>query len=142
LVLLLSSARSKGYPRAHKEIALSTDWYTKLVLTVLAACAVILTAQELRGTGGAGSREEQGRFLLQVLPMGRMMLKIDSETGKIWRANFPDPKAWQPIADEPIEAPDETTPQPGEEKAGAPEAAAPQAPEVPAASDPMAAGTP
>ena len=76
---------------------MANDWYTKLVLTVLAASAVVLAAQSLRGEGGSSAGE--GRFRLQVLPMGRMMLKIDSETGKIWRAKFPEPSPWAEIAD-------------------------------------------
>jgi hypothetical protein len=118
---------------------LSTDWYTKLVLSVLAVCAAVLATQELRGSGRAGIGEGEGRFRLQVLPMGRIMLKIDSETGTTWRANFPDPKAWRPIADEPLETLGDETPEKGEQ-GGAAEA--PAAAPPPAAPDPMAAGTP
>jgi len=97
------------YPRPYKEIALSTDWYTKLVLTVLAACAVFIAVQDFRGGGSRGG--EEGRYRLQVLPMGRMMLKIDSETGKTWKAMFPEPKVWTPIADEPVETLDDAAPE-------------------------------
>lgn len=136
MVLLITSARSGGYPRTHKETALSTDWYTKLVLTVLAACAVFLVTQELRGSKDRA--EGEGRYRLQVLPMGRIMLKIDSETGRTWRAAFPEPKVWIPIASEPVETLDDAAPEPGEDVDELEEAG----PGAPAAPDPMAAGTP
>ena len=125
---------------------MATDWYTKLVLTVLAACAALLVARDFQGASPAPGSEE-GRFRLQVIPLARMMLKIDSETGETWRTNFPNPKAWHLIGEEPLDGLDDATPEAGGEETGAPEAAAPQAPpaaapEAPAAADPMAAGTP
>jgi hypothetical protein len=125
---------------------LATDWYTKLVLTVLAVCAALLVARDFQGASPT-PRSEEGRFRLQVIPMARMMLKIDSETGETWRTNFPKPEAWELIGEESTDGLDEAAPEPGAEEAGAPEAAASQAPpaaapEAPAAADPMAAGTP
>jgi hypothetical protein len=76
---------------------LANDWYTKLVLTVLAASVAALAVQGLRG--GSEPVVGEGRFRLQILPMGRLMVKIDSETGKTWRARFPDPTVWTEIAD-------------------------------------------
>jgi hypothetical protein len=122
-----------AYPRPYKENALATDWYTKLVLTVLAACAAVLVAQDLRGAGDG----EGGRYTVQLYPMARMMLKTDTETGKTWRASFPDPKVWLPIADEPLETLDDAPPakpEAADDVEDAPEAPAPGAPATPPAS--------
>jgi hypothetical protein len=89
---------------------LPSDWYTKLVLTVLTASVAVLAAQSLRG--GGDSTIGEGRFKLQVLPMGRTMLKIDSETGQTWRAKFPDPESWMEIADSMTETLDDAAPSP------------------------------
>jgi len=126
-------------PRTHKETPLSTDWFTKLVLAVLAACAVVFAAHELRGPGsGADAITEEGRFRIQVLPMARMMLKIDSETGKTWRASFPEPKVWLPIADEPVDTLDDEEPEP-DEFVDEPEETEP---EPPAPAEPMTPDAP
>lgn len=133
-----------AYRRPYRENALSTDWYTKLVLTVLAVCAAIIAAQDLRDThSGPG---EEGRYSVQAFPMARMMVKTDTETGKVWRADFPELKVWRPIADEPLDTLDDAAPEPGED-VDEPEETAPEAPPAaqppaPAAADPMAAGNP
>jgi hypothetical protein len=122
---------------------LSTDWFTKLVLTVLAASAAFIAAQGLRG-GGSRSAED-GRYRLQVIPMARMMLKIDSDTGKTWKTSFPEPKFWTPIDDERADTLDDAPAKPPEDELedeveaqpeAKPEAkpeAQPEAPETPAA---------
>jgi hypothetical protein len=92
--------RSAATQGPNKEKALSTDWYTKLVLTVIAASAAFLVAEHLNATDG-GSQE--GRFRLQAIPMGRILLRLDTETGKTWSAALNQPKAWAEIADSPIE---------------------------------------
>jgi hypothetical protein len=121
-----------AYPRPYKENALSTDWYTKLVLTVLAVCAAILVAQDLREAGaGAG---EGGRYTVQAFPMARMMIRTDTETGKTWRASFPELKVWIPIADEPLETLDDAAPAKPEPREEAEQAA----PEAPAEAPPTA----
>ena len=87
------------------------DWYTKLILTVLAACAVLLAAQGFEGGPAAGAGSEEGRYRIQVVPMGRMILRFDSETGKAWKSTFPEAKFWTPIADEPIETQEDAAPE-------------------------------
>lgn len=87
------------------------DWYTKLMLTVLAACAVLLAAQSFQGGPAAGAGTEEGRYRIQVIPMGRMILRFDSETGKAWKSTFPEAKFWAPIADEPVETLDDAAPE-------------------------------
>lgn len=133
-----------AYPRPYKENALSTDWYTKLVLTVLAVCAAIVAAQDLRDTRSGA--DAQGRYSVQAFPMARMMVKTDTETGKVWRAEFPELRVWKPIADEPLETLDDAAPVPDEDvdepEETAPEAPAAAEPPAPAAADPMAAGNP
>lgn len=124
-----------AYPRPYKENALSTDWYTKLVLTVLAVCAAILVARDLQGLGREPAAA--GRYSVQAFPMARMMLKTDTETGETWRASFPELKMWVPIANEPLETLDDVTP-PKHEASEAPEAGAPEAPAAPAPAAPPA----
>jgi hypothetical protein len=108
---------------------LANDWYTKLVLTVLAASVAVLAVQSLRG--GSEALAGAGRFQLQILPMGRMMVKIDSETGKTWRAKFPDPAAWNEIADSMADTLDDEPQADADEDAGAPAIAVPQASPAP-----------
>jgi hypothetical protein len=99
---------------------LANDWYTKLVLTVLAVSVAVLAAQSLQGgTDSSTATAEEGRFRLQVLPMGRLMLKIDSETGQTWRAKFPDPTSWMEIADSMTETLDDAAPTPAADAADA-----------------------
>lgn len=125
-----------AYPRPYKENALSTDWYTKLVLTVLAVCAAIVAAQDLRGTDSRASGE--ARYSVQAFPMARMLLKTDTETGQTWRANFPELKVWLPIADEPVETLDDAAPEEAEDVEEPEESE----PEAPAAAEPMEAPAP
>jgi hypothetical protein len=125
-----------AHPRPYKENALSTDWYTKLVLTVLAVCAAIIAAQDLRGARSDAG--EESRYNVQAFPMARMMVKTDTETGKVWRADFPELRVWKPIADEPIDTLDDAAPEPAEDFDEPEESE----PEAPAAADPMAAENP
>ena len=81
---------------------MSTDWYTRLVLTVVAVCLVLLVVQGQRGDGGA-SVSEDGRYRLTVVPMARMAVRFDSETGAAWKAIFPELKVWTKIAETPAE---------------------------------------
>jgi hypothetical protein len=79
---------------------LSTDWYTKLVLTVIAASAAFLVAERLNRENAGG----EGSYKLQAIPMGRLLLRINTETGETWRTALNKPNAWKPIAESPIEA--------------------------------------
>jgi len=83
---------------------LSTDWYTKLVLTVIAASAAFLVAEHVNGNDGGG----EGRYRLQAIPMGRILLRLDTETGQTWTAALNQPKAWTEIAESPIDLLDDT----------------------------------
>jgi hypothetical protein len=83
---------------------LSTDWYTKLVLTVVAVCLALMVVQGYRGGAEAGAfGSEEGRYRLTVVPMARSVLRFDSDTGRAWKASLPDLKVWTPIADSPAE---------------------------------------
>ena len=113
---------------------MATDWYTRLVLTVVAICLAFLTLQSLSVVGTAsGSGEEEGRYRLTVVPMARMAIRFDSQTGTSWTALFPDLKIWTKIAETPSELLDAAVA--GLPPAPAPEApaAAPPAPPAPAA---------
>jgi hypothetical protein len=84
----------------NEEKALSTDWYTKLVLTVIAASAAFLVAEHVNGGDDGGG---EGRYRLQAIPMGRILLRLDTETGQTWTAALNQPKAWTEIAESPID---------------------------------------
>ena len=102
---------------------MSTDWYSKLVLTVIAVCLALLVVQGHReGAASAG----EGRYRLTVVPMARMVFRFDSETGETSKALFPDAKIWTPVADSPAELLDAAVAELPEPTA--PEAAAPAAP--------------
>lgn len=111
---------------------MSTDWYTRLVLTVIAVCLGVLVVQGYRDGDGA-SGPEGGRYRLTVVPMARMMLRIDADTGETWKAMFPDLNIWTPIADSPAELLEQAIAETPE--APAPEAAAPKDPEAGASED-------
>ena len=96
---------------------MSTDWYTKLVLTVLAASAVFLAMQHFDEDASGG----EARYRLQAIPMGRLLLRLDTETGRTWTAALGKPDVWREIAESPIDkAVDEET------AAAEPEAPAPR----------------
>jgi hypothetical protein len=109
---------------------LSSDWVTKLLLTVIAACLALLVAQGYREGAGAGaSGLGEGRFRLTFVPGARMLVRIDSDTGKTSKAQFPDLKAWTPVADSPSELLDEVPAEAGEDPAPSPpQAVAPEEP--------------
>lgn len=76
---------------------MATDWYTRLVLTIAAAALVALAVQGQR-TGGAS---EEGRYSFVPLPMARMAVRFDRETGEAWTAMFPDLRIWTKVAETP-----------------------------------------
>jgi hypothetical protein len=99
---------------------LSTDWYTKLVLTVIAASAAFFVAEHLNREDAGG----EGSYKLQAIPMGRILLRLNTETGETWRTALNKPSAWKKIAESPIEAE-------GEAAEAAPAAADPAPPPAP-----------
>jgi hypothetical protein len=121
---------------------LSTDWYTRLVLTVIAVCLALMVVHGFRAGAGA-SGPEGDRYRLTPVPIARMMIRFDAESGKTWKALFPDLEIWTPIADSPAEllerAIAETPEAPAPEAAGPeakdPEAKGPEAPEAGASED-------
>ncbi|MGH7287040.1 MAG: hypothetical protein ACREI8_03375 [Myxococcota bacterium] len=107
---------------------MSTDWYTKLVLTVVAVCLALMVVQGYRGGAEASaSGSEDGRYSLTPLPMARMMLRFDSDTGRTWKATLPDLKVWTPVADSPAEMLEGMTPVAPPPEVMAPEVTAPEA---------------
>jgi hypothetical protein len=109
---------------------MSSDWVTKLLLTVIAVCLALLVAQGYREGAGAGaSSPGEGRYGLTFVPGARMLVRIDSETGKTSKAQFPDLKVWTPVADSPSELLDEAPAEAVENPAPSPpQAAAPEEP--------------
>jgi hypothetical protein len=53
------------------------------------------------GAGASGPAED--RYRLTPLPIARMVLRFDAETGKTWKSLFPDLDIWVPVADSPAE---------------------------------------
>ncbi len=117
---------------------LPTDWYSKLMLTVIAVCLALLLAQQYRGDAAATGAVAD-RFRLTPLPMIRMLLRFDSETGQTSKAMFPDLKVWTPVADSLADILDE--PAAELDEAPALDATAPEATE-PALEEPPAPATP
>ena len=120
---------------------MATDWYTRLVLTVVAICLAVLTLQSFGVVGTAsGSGEEEGRYRLTVVPIARMAIRFDSQTGTSWTALFPDLKIWTKIAETPSDLLDAAvaglppTPTPAGPAAAPPAQSAP-APQAPAAGE-------
>jgi hypothetical protein len=104
---------------------LSTDWYTRLVLTVVAVCLALLVAQGYReGAGAPGS--EDGRYRLNVVPMARTVLRFDSETGTTWKTIFPELKIWTKVAESPAELLEGAIDAPAEAPREAPATEAPE----------------
>lgn len=107
---------------------MSTDWYTKLVLTVVAVCFALVVVQGYRGGAEVGaSGSEEGRYRLTVVPMARMILRFDSDTGRTWKATLPDLKVWTPVADSPAEMLEGVTLEAPPPEVMAPEVTAPEA---------------
>jgi hypothetical protein len=86
------------------------DAYAKTVLTVIAACLLLLVAQGfgLSGTPGAAP-EATGRYLLQPIPMARLLIRMDRVTGQTWTTSIKGEEAdlWMPIDEVPTELAEE-----------------------------------
>jgi hypothetical protein len=79
---------------------LSTDWYTRIVLTVIAVALVVLAVQGQQRSGLAAG---EGRFRFTPVPIARLAIRLDSETGETWTALFPDLRVWTKVAETPGE---------------------------------------
>lgn len=84
-----------------------TDSYTKVVLSLILLCLVLLAAQ--------GFLTQVGRYEVEVVKMARRqaILRHDTATGQIWRMkNFAsDDARWVALGDEPAEAGAEAAPE-------------------------------
>ena len=85
------------------------DAYVKTVLTVIAACLLLLVAQGfgLGGTPGA-TPDATDRYVLQPVPMARLLIRMDRVTGRTWTTSIKGEEAdlWLPVdefPDEPAE---------------------------------------
>jgi hypothetical protein len=96
------------------------DAYAKTVLTVIAACLLLQVAQGF-GLAGAAGPDPAGagageRYVVQPVPMIRLLLRIDRATGRTWSMplQLDKERFWTPIEDAPPE------PMAGEERAPSP----------------------
>jgi len=86
------------------------DAYVKTVLTVIAACLLLQVAQGfgLGATPGSGQAESSSpeRYVVQAIPMARLLFRIDRVTGQTWTMPLQrdQPKFWTPIDESPSEA--------------------------------------
>ena len=89
------------------------DAYAKILLTVIAACLMLLVAQGfgLAGTPGPGQvSESSGETLdrFQVLPiaMARQMFRFDRLTGQTWTMplQLEGDRFWTPVEESPPKA--------------------------------------
>ena len=91
------------------------DLYTRMVLSIIAACAILLVAQSL-GFGPRASEEADPIARYRIAIAGPMVFRIDTQTGNIWRMPFRGGTEWQlvlePSAEEEAEEDwsDETEP--------------------------------
>jgi len=89
------------------------DAYAKILLTVIAACLMLLVAQGfgLAGTPGPGqvsasSGEAVDRFQMLPIAMARQLLRFDRLTGQTWTMPFQTEKDrfWTPVEESPPKA--------------------------------------
>jgi hypothetical protein len=80
------------------------DAYVKTVLTVIAACLLLQVAQ---GFGLAGKTESASaeRYVVQAIPMARLLLRVDRLTGQTWTMPLQPQKEkfWTPVDEPPPE---------------------------------------
>jgi len=85
------------------------DAYVKTVLTVIAACLLLQVAQGFGVTGAPGPAQTDSssaeRFVVQAIPMARILLRFDRVTGETWTMPLLRDKArvWTPVAQAPPE---------------------------------------
>jgi hypothetical protein len=85
------------------------DAYVKTVLTVIAACLLLQVAQGfgLAGSPGSGQTESSSaeRFMVQAVPMARILLRFDRTTGETWTMSLQrnQPRVWTPVEQAPPE---------------------------------------
>ena len=86
------------------------DAYAKTVLTVIAVCLLLLVAKGfgLTEPPKAGP-EPAGRYLLQPIPMARLLIRMDRVTGRTWTTSIKgeDADLWMPIDEVPADPAEE-----------------------------------
>jgi hypothetical protein len=86
------------------------DAYVKTVLTVIAACLLLQVAQGfgLAGAPKPGQTESSSaeRYVVQAIPMARVLLRIDRVTGETWTMPLlrDKPRIWTPVEQAPPES--------------------------------------
>jgi hypothetical protein len=86
------------------------DAYAKTVLTVIAVCLLLLVAKGFGLTGPPETGPEPaGRYLLQPIPMARLLIRMDRVTGRTWTTSIKgeDADLWMPIDEVPADPAEE-----------------------------------
>jgi hypothetical protein len=118
---------------------MQTDSYTKVVLTLILLCLVVLLVHGFTGASesaeavGDGQEAARGHYSLKVVPQRRgrpSLLRWDTATGRVWGMKnlMGEGSYWVPLNREeppeeepPPEDPEESAAAEGEEAAGTPE---------------------
>ena len=85
------------------------DAYVKTTLTVIAVCLLLQVAQGfgLGATPGSGQAESSNsdRYVVQMIPMARVLLRVDRVTGRTWTMPLQKEmeKAWTVVDESPDE---------------------------------------
>ncbi len=78
------------------------DLYTRIILSILAACAVLLVAQSFGiGEDSAAAGPGQGQY--RVAMAGGNAFRIDSESGRAWRMPLRGGFQWLEIREPDLE---------------------------------------
>jgi hypothetical protein len=86
------------------------DAYVKTVLTVIAACLLLQVAQGfgLASAPKPGQTDSSSaeRYVIQAIPMARLLLRMDRVTGETWTMPLLRDKAraWTPVEQAPPES--------------------------------------
>ena len=100
------------------------DLYTRIVLSIIAACAILLVAQSL-GFGALASEGADPIARFRIAIAGPMVFRVDTQTGDIWRMPFRGGIEWQlvlePSAEEEAEEDWSDEPEPDTESQGSDE---------------------
>ncbi|MCZ6782387.1 MAG: hypothetical protein O7G30_03670 [Proteobacteria bacterium] len=70
------------------------DFYTRLLLTVIALTLVLITGHELGWIPNA-KQSTIARFRVVPVPQARMLVRFDTKTGDTWHTHLARPDAWE-----------------------------------------------
>ena len=70
------------------------DFYTRLLLTVIALALVLIAGRELGWIPNAEA-STIARYRVLPVPQARMLVRFDTETGDTWHTHLARPDAWE-----------------------------------------------